>query len=272
MDFSKVVTQKVQSHLNDEELEDVPDHDLWLIVTFWAQRSTQFEAWWRALGATKQRRKLADIGVPQQLTSVVASSVCSCLAHYSDHVDALRTPPARDGTVQVKPPGGDVGEEVDGLASLLAALVEDYQVSNATDYAQVLVSAEEVPSRHVELMGQFHNQLRELGVMRRRHGVSDAEVNLIYVGPSNDEMQAPATGDYTANVLRKTKRALNWMDPGPGKHVEACRSPSFSITVGARRVAAAATAILLKLTQGMVLLAGHNGIVGNSTPSLPALS
>jgi len=250
MDFSRVGSHRNQPYVHDEELEDVPDHDLWLIVTFWAQRSAQFEAWWRALGATKQRRKVADIGVPQQLTSVVASSVCACLAHYSDQVDALRTPPARDGTVKVKPPGGDVGEEVGVLASLLAALVEDYQVSNATDYAQILLPAEDVPARHVELMAQFHHQLRELGVLRRRHGVSDAEVNEIFVGPSNEEMQGPSTGDYTANVMRKVKRAPSWMDPGPGKHVEACRSPSFSITVGARKVAAAATAVILKLTQG----------------------
>jgi hypothetical protein len=162
------------------------------------------------------------------------------------------------GTVRVKTPGADIGATVGGLVPLLAALAENYQVVTGDEAAQVLLSAEDVIEHH-KYNCERASAAKDLTPLQRRYGVTDAEVAAVH----DDHRSAPppdgdSTMGYAASVAEKIQRSHSWMDPGPGKHVEACRSPSFSITVGARRAVATAVAIILKVAaRGKTTTAGE---------------
>ena len=236
--------------------EHVPDHNLWLISTFYAQRGDDFEDWWRRQGILRQRGRVEELGVPSELSGLVASNLPGVMAHYAGATDSLGEPPAADGKVSgVRVPKGDVGELLGGLVNLTAALIESYQDEIGVEFAQILVPAAEVAAASAdhEARAAAYPDLKDL-CRRYNVGPADIEAEGRDQGPGGDGGSRGGGGgggvcevDYESQVRARIARSATWMQPGPGKHVEWCRSPSVSLTVGSRRAACAAVAVVRKI-------------------------
>lgn len=250
------------------DTEEVFDNELWLIVTFFAQRRERFITWWMSLSEHAKRAELLEIGVSTPLVSVVSSSVLKCFEHYGQSANSLIRPPAADGILLVPPPDCAAIDQVDGLCSIVAALIEKYQVVKSDEGAQVLVHAASVAATS-NLNQQRASDFEALPTLLPRYGVGDAFVAAIYHGTAARGPRAAGEQDQIAKVHERMNRHFGWMDPGPGKHAEECRSPTVAMTRGARLAAAKAIAVILKIVPPGVTAAASGDIVWPAGASQP---
>jgi hypothetical protein len=229
-------------------VEIVPDHDLWLIAVFYAQLSSEFEVWWNQLSSTRKIELLIQVGCPSSFATDIAGVVIACLKHYgSSAAFALFAPPTRTGEIKISSP--PELSDCQGFASLIAALIELYMENTGKVVAQVLIPAE----ANRKVASWTATMEAQVDTLRRQCGVSAADIAAATAfdrgqrrgGGSSGSASSP--GDYSKDLQKRTARSPSWMDPGPSKHVENCRSPSFSLVVGCHRVAIVALAVISKL-------------------------
>ena len=222
-------------------VEEVDDHWIWQIATFHAQRGERFAEWWRAQALAMRKRRLALLDVPTFISNLLIDQLPDVAAHFGD-ASPLLTTSGRGVPI----PALTLGQvPTEGLGGLIGILIEEYMKETGDEVVQMLRPVDELPiDSPTSLLDA------KLDLLQRKHQVSEEAVQTILRMDSNlrprDDVHDQGDVDYTQQLYQNLKLVSSriWMDAAEGKHLDACRSPSFALKLGCRRTAAAAVAVI----------------------------